>query len=145
MRTGPHVHILITGGTIDNIDGEPAMGQKSTVVEYIKTKIKPYFEIGEQIVCFKDSSRVTNEDREALLRAILSSPHTHFLVTHGTFTMAETAEYLLARETQLKGRTIVFVGSFCMGLLDSDCPFNLGFAIGSLRHLAEGIYIAMNC
>jgi L-asparaginase len=44
----------------------------------------------------------------------------------------------------LKGRTILFVGSFCLGLTDSDGPFNLGFASASLGYLAEGIYVAMN-
>jgi L-asparaginase len=142
-KTAP-IQLLITGGTIDGIDLEPQPGHKSSVAAYIKNKVKPYFDISEQLICFKDSRSVTDEDREGLLNAIASSAHSHFLITHGTFSMAQSAEYLLARAHLLKGRTIVFVGSFCLGLIDSDGPFNLGFAIASLNYLAEGIYIAMN-
>jgi L-asparaginase len=144
MQNSAPIHILITGGTIDGIDLQPKPEQKSTVAAYIKNMVKPYFDISEQLICFKDSRSVTDEDRESLLNAILSSAHSHFLVTHGTFTMAESAEYLLARADLLKGRTIVFVGSFCLGLIDSDGPFNLGFAAASLNYLDEGIYVAMN-
>lgn len=144
MHNTAHIHILITGGTIDGIDGEPKSGQSSMVVEYISTMIKPYFDFSEQVICLKDSRSVTDDDRETLLNAILNSPHSHFLVTHGTFTMAESAKYLLAHTDKLKSRTIVFVGSFHLGLIDSDGPFNLGFAAASLSHLDNGIYIAMN-
>ena len=144
MQNSAPIHVFITGGTIDGIDGEPKPGQKSIVVDYIKTMVKPYFDITEQVICLKDSRSVTDEDRAALFNAILASPHSHVLITHGTFTMAESAEYLLARSEMLKGRTILFVGSFCLGLIDSDGPFNLGFASASLAYLAEGIYVAMN-
>ncbi len=144
MQNSPHIHFLITGGTIDAIDGEPNSGQKSMVVDHIKTMVKPYFDITEQVICLKDSRSLTDEDRKTLFNAILASPHSHFLVTHGTFTMAESAEYLLARAEMLKGRIIIFVGSFCLGLIDSDGPFNLGFAAASLGYVGEGVYVAMN-
>jgi L-asparaginase len=97
------------------------------------------------MVCFKDSRNITDDDREKILATILASSHNLFLITHGTFTMGESAEYFYSRIAKLSGKTIVFAGSFIpLGSADSDAPFNLGFALAALMFLKEGIYVAMN-
>lgn len=127
-----HVHILITGGTIDGIDGQPTPGKSSTVCRYIEKSIQPHFQFTESMVCFKDSRNITDDDREKILATILASSHNLFLITHGTFTMGESAEYFYSRIAKLSGKTIVFAGSFIpLGSADSDAPFNLGFALAA--------------
>jgi L-asparaginase len=137
------INLVITGGTIDGIDGQALPGHKSIIANYIQS-INPYFQIIENVVCLKDSRFVTDDDRKNILQTITTSSDNLFLVTHGTFTMSETAEYLLQYKNMLENKTIIFVGSFVLGLINSDGPFNLGFAIKALIDEKPGIYIAMN-
>src|SRR3989338_7421402 len=68
-----------------------------------------------------------------------------FLITHGTYTMAETARYL-KRNLKRKDATVVLTGSFVplTDIIRSDGGFNTGFAVAQLQHLEPGTYIAMN-
>ena len=56
--------------------------------------------------------------------------------------MTTTAEYIGNRK---HGKTVVLVGSQISGnKINTDAPFNLGFAISSLQFLKPDVYIAMN-
>ncbi len=55
------------------------------------------------------------------------------IVTHGTFTMEDTAQYLGKLNLN---KTIVLVGSFNLGSFgNTDAPFNLGYAISAVQFL----------
>ena len=70
------------------------------------------------------------------------SAESKILITHGTFTMDQTAKHL--GELNLD-KTIVMVGSFILGNnQQTDAPFNLGYALSSLHFLNKGVYIVMN-
>jgi L-asparaginase/Glu-tRNA(Gln) amidotransferase subunit D len=75
------------------------------------------------------------------------------LVTHGTYTMQETAKYLHDRRVASSHKVVCLTGGMCTLLgtvghrgyfMPSDGPFNLGFAMGALPNLEGGIYQAMN-
>ena len=55
----------------------------------------------------KDSLDLTDADRESIVEAIASAPHTRVVVTHGTDTMTKTARVL----RQIAGKTIVLTGA----------------------------------
>ncbi|WP_026935025.1 asparaginase domain-containing protein [Christiangramia echinicola] len=131
--------ILTTGGTIQGIDPS---SQSEISLEKLLEPVKLSFTYQVKNIVSKDSRSITDKDRELLLRAIQESNSDKILITHGTYTMAETAKYIGRQELD---KTIVLVGSFILGSSsNSDAPFNLGFAIGSLQFLKPDVYIAMH-
>lgn len=131
--------ILTTGGTIQGIDPS---SQSEISLEKLLEPVKLSFTYQVKNIVSKDSRSITDKDRELLLRAIQESNSDKILITHGTYTMAETAKYI---GRQKLDKTIVLVGSFILGSSsNSDAPFNLGFAIGSLQFLKPDVYIAMH-
>lgn len=67
------------------------------------------------------------------------------IITHGTYTMPDTARYLKAN-LKRDDQTIVFTGSMIplTGFSPSDAPFNLGYSIAKIQDLPAGIYVCMN-
>ncbi len=93
----------------------------------------------------KDSRNLTTRDISALLRLIEKSPEKKIIVTHGTYTMPDTARYL-RRHLRRRDCTVVLTGS--MIPLDlfalSDAGFNLGYAYSQVLTLPPGVYVSMN-
>lgn len=137
------IKILTTGGTIDKVYfdaksefevGDPMIGEVLKEANVLAS-----YEIHQ--LFRKDSLEVTDADRQAIYNAIEQDEATHFLITHGTDTMVETAKVLQS----LTGKTIVLVGSLSPARFrNTDAVFNIGFAMGALQALAQGVYLAMN-
>lgn len=144
------VHLLITGGTIDSIfDGFrdlTVVNDQSVIPGYLERVIKPYFELSHEIVTLRDSRGITDELRADIALSVARAPCRAVIITHGTYTMADTAQFLSRRAESFPDKTVVFVGSFfpLKNFAESDAPFNLGFAIASSLSLAPGVYVAMN-
>ncbi|MDG3582519.1 MULTISPECIES: asparaginase domain-containing protein [Flavobacteriaceae] len=139
------IHILTTGGTIEGLDYEKQENKQKqsniTIRELIESANVSFPYIIEKAFA-KDSRSITDEDRNFLLKKIKASKAEKFLITHGTFTMEDTAFYLGNKDLE---KTIVLVGSFIMGdSKNTDAPFNLGFAVSALQFLKPDVYIAMN-
>lgn len=63
------------------------------------------------------------------------------MITHGTDTATEIAEYL----KEVSSKTIVITGSMLPAkFYDTDAFFNLGGAIIAVQTLPAGIYLVMN-
>ncbi len=136
--------IFTTGGTIEGLDYVNDEGIKESdvsMLDFLKAaNITIDFDI--ENVFKKDSRAITKEDRKLLARKITETEATKVLITHGTFTMEDTARYI--GKLKLK-KAIVLVGSFILGSeKNTDAPFNLGYAISSLQFLEPDVYIAMN-
>lgn len=139
------IKIITTGGTIEGLDYDNELDKPSI----INNQIQRFFEIANvqfdytfEYAFSKDSRFITEKDRRLLEKIVFSSSEERILITHGTFTMAQTAEFLGKREIS---KTIVLVGSFISGdEPDTDAPFNLGYAISTLQNLENGVYVAMN-
>ena len=138
------------GGTIEFIDqaydkiNKEMMKLDSSVDSYLENVIKPHFEFKIKGVCDKDSRDISSEDRKSLLKEIQETESENILITHGTFTMVETAKYL---DENYKGnKKIILTGSMVpvVGFSSSDGLFNLGYSIASFKSIAAGVYIAMN-
>ena len=138
------IHILTTGVTIEGLDYVDGQGvtQSNITIQGFLEKANIDFDYTIESVFKKDSRAINENDRKLLVCKIKESTATKILITHGTFTMEDTAKYI--GRLNLK-KTIVLVGSFILGSSENtDAPFNLGYAISSLQLLKPDVYIAMN-
>ena len=139
------IHIITTGGTIEGLDYET----KKIENQEARISIQDFFRSANvsfsysiEKVLNKDSRSITNEDRQLLVDKIKSTSADKIILTHGTFTMEDTAKFIGKLNLN---KTIVLVGSFILGTSqNTDAPFNLGYAICSLQFLKPDVYIAMN-
>ena len=89
----------------------------------------------------KDSLDMTLDDRIELRDFIHESESNHFIITHGTDSILDTAQVL----SSLEKKTIILTGSFLPERFKgSEASFNLGMAVGAVRSMRPGVYVAMN-
>lgn len=142
------IQIVMTGGTIDSyydIRQDTVIPKpESDIPRYIDA-IRPYVDISYTTVCMKDSRSLDDADRHKLVETIETSEAQNVIVTHGTYTMPDTARYLGAQLVR-RDQSIVLTGSMMPidGFAMSDAGFNLGFAVSEVQRLESGIYVAMN-
>lgn len=139
------LYILTTGGTIEGIDAGTQNKDSDNATISIRNFLEAAdvsFEYTVEEVFRMDSRLITNSERELLTNKIEATDSNRILITHGTFTMEDTAKYI----GNLKlNKTIVLTGSFVLGTsAKTDAPFNLGYAISSIQFLKPDVYIAMN-
>jgi L-asparaginase len=144
----PQIEIIMTGGTIDSswngIKDTAVVNNHSIIPNYFK-KLIVYPEIKFTEICMKDSREINQRDIQRILNAIEKSKSKHILITHGTYTMPDTAKFLEVN-LKRKDQTIVFTGSMVPleGVYPTDAGFNLGYAVSKSQELKPGIYICMN-
>jgi L-asparaginase len=138
---------LLTGGTIDSFYD----GTKDTVIphedsilpQYIKN-LKLYDQTNFFQICMKDSREINTEDRENILQMIEKTSSHQIIITHGTYTMPDTAKYLKAN-LQRSDQSIIVTGAMIPNeMIHSDGPFNLGYSLAQVKQLPPGVYICMN-
>lgn len=139
------INIITTGGTIEGLDydkeKDKTQENRVSIEDFFKSA-NVSFSYSIENVLSKDSRLITDDDRKLLVDKIKAASAEKIVLTHGTFTMEDTAKYI--GKLNLK-KTIVLVGSFVLGSSNgTDAPFNLGFAICSLQFLKPDVYVAMN-
>lgn len=137
------IEILTTGGTIDKVyfdaNSKFEIGDSLLPELLTESNIHDGYEI--RSLMRKDSLELTDEDRQAILEAVKASACQRILITHGTDTMAQTAEALKS----VADRTIVLTGAMQPARMRrTDAIFNIGFAWAAVSLLPAGVYIAMN-
>ena len=138
-----HIRFITTGGTIDKIyfDALSQFEVGESVVQHILTDGRVDFEYDVISLFQKDSLEIDDEDRTVLHDFIAKDDATHYIITHGTDTMAETAAAL----SDLDGRTIVLTGALTPARFKTtDAVFNVGMAVAAVRVAEPGVYIAMS-
>lgn len=140
-----HIHFVITGGTFDGALKETGALPSSTAIEnYLKDSIKPYFGYSLEIPFLKDSRDITPAERAELVRTIAHSEYSRIVVTHGTYTLVETAEAIVRGGAGVS-KTVILVGAMIpFSEPGSDAPFNLGFACAAALSAPPGISVAMH-
>lgn len=139
--------LLVCGGTLDK-DYQPKSGElgfTQTHLPEILAQSLVTLPHRLEVVMLKDSLEMDETDREALFQACLQAKENQIVITHGTDTMTKSGEYLLAKLTDLSGKTIVLTGAmrpFKLG--NSDSQFNLGAAFLAAQLAEPGVYICMN-
>ena len=137
------IRFVTTGGTIDKVyfDALSQFEVGDSVVQHILTDGLAAFDYEIVPLLHKDSLDMTDEDRQILHKYIAADDAKHYVVTHGTDSMAETAAML----ADLPDRTIVLTGALTPARFKTtDAVFNVGMAVATVQVAAPGVYIAMN-
>ena len=141
------VHLVIAGGTIDGelspLKGEIVPLEQSLISEYLKNYANPHLNILETKVTLKDSRHLNQDDLSKILKTVMHSSHENILISHGIYTIANTAKYIRRFQDNLAGKKIFLIGSFypIKGSAMTDATFNLGYAVASFSHAKPGVYI----
>jgi L-asparaginase len=138
------IRIFITGGTFDKEYNE-LNGQ----LYFKDTHMSDLLDMGRSRVAVEirtlmmvDSLEMTDEDRQLIAYQCNNCDETQIVITHGTDTMADTAQ-MLANE--VKDKTIILTGAMIpIKFGSSDGLFNLGSALAFAQTLPTGVYVAMN-
>lgn len=138
------IRCIITGGTIDKQynwqDGNLIFTE--SVVPKLFERGRMTTEMVYETVFLKDSLDHTDEDKQQILERCKASAEDKIIITHGTDTMAQTAEQL---SKQIDDKTIVLMGAMIpYSITNSDALFNLGAASIAAQHLPHGVYVVMN-
>ena len=138
-----HIRFVTTGGTIDKIyfDALSQFEVGESQLQVILSEALVDFEF--EVVPFmqKDSLEIDADDRARLREFIAGDDGTHYVVTHGTDTMPETAEALEG----LEGKTIVLTGALSPARFrTTDAVFHVGMAVAATQVAQPGVYIAMS-
>ena len=138
--------ILAVGGTFDKVYydalSDYRIGDPQAARILKQAGIAFDYEI--EALVGKDSLDMDDDDRRQIRERLETAPHRRVVVTHGTDTMAETAQ-ALATPDAAAGKTVVLTGAMQPARFrETDADFNLGFALGAALALDPGVYLAMN-
>ncbi|GAB4093927.1 asparaginase domain-containing protein [Flaviaesturariibacter terrae] len=138
------IRILVTGGTFDKEYNE-LTGQlffKDSHLPEMLQLGRNRVPVDIRTLMMIDSLEMGDLDRELVARHCIEADEQQIIITHGTDTMAETADLLAQRVT---GKTIVLTGAMVPYKFgSSDGLFNLGSAFAFVQTLPPGVYVAMN-
>lgn len=137
------LHVFTTGGTIDKVyfDALSEFQVGESPLDAILREANVGLEYELTSLMRKDSLELTDEDRNIIYEAVAATEATNVLITHGTDTMAQTAERLRG----IDDKTIILTGAMQPARLRStDAIFNVGFALAAAQLQSPGVYIAMS-
>lgn len=142
------IHFIITGGTIDSeYNGvlDTVTPREHSVIPTYMSNLKLDRPLEFTEICMKDSRTLSQADRQLLAESVAASSASKIVVTHGTYTLPDTARFLEATLGSTE-KTVVLTGSMVPldGFTMSDAGFNLGFAIAQLDLLDPGVYVSLN-
>jgi L-asparaginase len=138
------IQIFVTGGTFDKEYNElnGALFFKDTHLPEMLEKGRSRLAVSIDTLLMKDSLDFNEVDRQLISFACASASADRILITHGTDTMVQTAQYLASQNI---AKTIVLTGAMIPYKFgSSDGMFNLGSALAFLQILEPGVYISMN-
>lgn len=138
------IKVIVTGGTFDKEYNEftGELFFKDTHLPEMLKLGRTQLEINIETIMMIDSLKMTDKERNIILKSCLDSYEEQIVITHGTDTMEVTAQYL---GEKIKNKTIVLTGAMIPYKFgSSDGFFNLGSALGFVQVLEKGVYIAMN-
>jgi L-asparaginase len=134
-----------TGGTIDKNYPQHGVAYNFEIadpaVNRILELINPSFTYRALELLKKDSTDITDEDRQLIHEACVNAEEKYIIITHGTDTMVDTARAL----SDIENKVIVITGSMRPErFVNSDAAFNIGTAVGALGIAKDGVYVAMS-
>ena len=101
------------GGTIDSHwEGKldtAIVNEHSVLPEYFESLIL-YAKVQFKEVVMKDSRQITPKDLETLCKGVEEAAQKKIIITHGTYTMPDSAKYFKAHLKRSE-QTIIFTGS----------------------------------
>lgn len=138
------IRLIVTGGTFDKhydeLNGQLTF--RDTHLPEIMGAARCTVPIEVEISQLVDSLDMGTEDRLRVLDSCRKAVEERIIVTHGTDTMAETAQVLGAAGLK---KTVVLTGAMVpYAVQHSDAVFNFGFSVAAVQLLPAGVYVAMN-
>jgi len=140
------IQVFVTGGTFDKdynyISG--TLFFKDTHLKKMFERGRSSLDIDVKTLMMVDSLEMTEDDRQIISSNCRRTKSEQILITHGTDTMVQTAEYL--EKSNIEGKTIVLTGAmipYAFGN-SSDGFFNLGSSLAFAQVLPAGVYVVMN-
>ena len=138
------VRIIVTGGTFDKEYDEltGTLHFEQTHLPEMLQRGRCMLDVQVDVLMMIDSLEMKEAHRQRIVQACRDAHESRLLITHGTDTMVETAQYLAAAALP---KTIVLTGAmvpYAFG--SSDGLFNLGSALSFVQCLPVGVYVAMN-
>lgn len=138
------ITLIQTGGTIDKDYPKPIKGWAFEIGEPAFKRIieKLPNSIEWEIIPLlrKDSTELTDADRNLIREACETSANAQIIITHGTDTFLETASVL----APIKNKTIILTGSMRPERFsNSDADLNFGMALSGVQTLPNGVYICI--
>jgi L-asparaginase len=149
------IRVITTGGTIgalpyDDPRHPPAVSTMPAdgrdIVAAALARDFQGFDIHHEALDFRDSKQIDDAYRHRLLARIAANPDQGVLITHGTDTILETADFL-CRQPALAGHAVILVGAMTplANGPDSDGHANLAFALDRLnRTPAVGVGVVLS-
>ncbi len=142
------LRFILTGGTIDSYYDTDActtvVYKNSVIPEYLeKTVLMDMDKISFSHLCMKDSREINEDDRKEILKIIEESSENKFIITHGTYTMFETARYI-DKHLKRSDVTVTVIGALIplLGFSPTDAGVSLGCAINNSFNCSnKGVYI----
>jgi len=138
------IRLFITGGTIEKATkGPPHVGYdaQKTVIHDVLKEARCSVEVKVEQLMNKSSRHLTDDDRALIAKKCQAAAEDRIIITHGTITLSQTAEYLAQR---VHDKVIVITGSMVpFAVEDSDAGFNLGAALVAVQTQPHGVYVAM--
>lgn len=138
------IKIIVTGGTFDKEYNE-LNGQlyfKETHIYEILEKGRARLDLDILPLMLLDSLQMDDIHRKEILENCIKTSSNKILITHGTDTMVETAQYLAKKKID---KTIVLTGAMIPYRFgSSDGIFNLGSSLAFVQTLPSGVYVSMN-
>lgn len=138
------ITLIQTGGTIDKDYPKSIKGWAFEIGEpaFLRIIEKLPKSIDWEIIPLlkKDSTEITDDDRNEIFKTCQALSNTQIIITHGTDTLLETASSLAS----VKNKTIVITGAMRPERFsNSDADLNFGMALAGVQTLSHGIYIAI--
>ena len=138
------IRLIVTGGTFDKhydeLNGQLTF--RDTHLPEIMGAARCTIPIEVEINQLVDSLDMGPEDRFRVLDSCRKAGEERIIVTHGTDTMAETAQVLGKAGME---KTVVLTGAMVpYAVQHSDAVFNFGFSVAAVQLLPAGVYVAMN-
>lgn len=138
------IHIICTGGTFDK-----EYNELTGELFFNDTHVPEMLKLGRCLIDIQieklfmiDSLHMNDDYRSQISSCCLKVNSNRIIITHGTDTITDTAQYL-ART--VPGKTIVLTGALVPYKFgSSDGLFNLGCAIAFVQTLPTGVYVSMN-
>lgn len=141
-----HITFIQTGGTIDKDypRGETDHGYEFKIgdpaVKTILPTVHALFSFSIVEVLKKDSLDIDDADRQKIYQAVEAADSDKVVITHGTDTIAKTAELL----SKINNKTVVLTGAMLPEkFVTSDAKFNIGMAVAAVQNNPHGVYVAL--
>ncbi len=137
------IKIITVGGTIDKIyfDKKNEFQVGEPQIQNVLKEANVLIDYDIISLMQKDSLDMDDVDRQTIYETIASDKHQHFIITHGTDTITNTAKQL----KNISCKVIVLTGAMQPAKFRiTDAIFNIASAITAVQLLPYGVYISMN-